>query len=90
MANVSMIMATLAGFSRKIFVQTERNAGMSPRVPCNGPNASSRYEYSAPDLCIIVPSSAYDMAPEAATKAGSEDMIAIREYDFMAHLLNHR
>lgn len=53
-----------AGFSIKTEVQANKKAGTGPRFLCNGPNASFRYAYSAPDLVIIVPSSAYDRAPK--------------------------
>jgi hypothetical protein len=62
-----------AGFKISTEVHANKKAGMGPSVLWKGPKASLRYTYSAPDLVIIVPSSAYDRAPKTEKKAPNHD-----------------
>lgn len=56
LAKLKHIIATCDGFNINVDIQENKNAGI-------GPKASIKQAYSAPELGFIVPSSAYDRAP---------------------------
>lgn len=63
-AKVITMIATSAGLRMTTYIQAQMNDGSGPQYLCMFPNASSKYEYSAPDFPTTVPSSAKDNAPK--------------------------
>lgn len=63
-ANVITIIATSAGLNITTYIQAHINDGKGPQNLWVFPNASWKYEYSAPDLFTTVPNSANDNAPK--------------------------